>query len=108
MLKRERSLFYKKIKCFHCGGNFKVKRERSDRKTYLCTLYDTTGECQRNVIEESYLVELLERRFNEPITPQLVQKEVIGIMIENTKPYLLEIQLRNQSPIIFSRTGIKF
>ena len=107
-MKRERSLFYKKIKCFHCGGNFKVKRERSDRITYLCTLYDTTGECKRNVIEEKYLVELLERRFNQPITHELVRNEVIEIMIESTKPYLFEIQLRNQSPIIFSRKGIQF
>lgn len=107
-MKRERSLFYKKIHCFFCGGYYKLKRERSSRKTYVCTRYDTTGECVRNVIEEKFLVELLEGRFTEPITHELVRNEVVGIMIENTKPYLLEIQLRNQSPIIFSRTGIQF
>lgn len=107
-MKRQKSLFYKKIKCSHCGGNFKVKRERSDRKTYVCTRYDTTGECERNVIEEKYLVDLIQGRFEEVVDYSLIEKEVMYISIENTKPYLMTIQFRNQHPIEFSRKGIIF
>lgn len=107
-MKRTKSLFYKVIRCSHCGGYFKLKREKSGRKIYLCSQYDNTGECERNVIEEEYLVELLQRRFNEDITPELIRKEVMYISIEKTKPYLMTIQFRNQSPIEFTLTGIKF
>ena len=107
-MKGQRSLFYKTLRCAHCGGYFKVKRERSSRRIYVCTQYDNTGQCERNVIEEEYLVELLRGRLNEEITKEVIDREVMYISIEKTKPYLLTVQFYNQEPIVFSRKGIIF
>jgi hypothetical protein len=54
------SLFQKKIKCIHCGGNFKSRMYRK-RKIYICTQADL-GKCIRIPIEESFIKDLIIRR----------------------------------------------
>jgi hypothetical protein len=59
-MQRQKSLFYKKIKC-HCGANFKFIKEKQKNK-YVCSQYANYRTCQRNIVEESLLLEMLNRR----------------------------------------------
>lgn len=104
---KAKSLFNKKIKCFHCGSSMKKKKERSKIK-YVCSSYDNKGECIRIPIEEEFLIELIEKRLKTEIDREVVEKEIEMITVESVDPYLLEIKFYEQESILFSKTGIRF
>lgn len=56
------------IHCKKCGKNFKTKRERGVIK-YVCAGYDRYGKdfCEREVIKESLLNELVELHFRSDL-----------------------------------------
>jgi NAD(P)H-flavin reductase len=58
-LQRQKSLFYKKIKC-HCGANFKKVQER-EYVAYICGNYANYRECRRLAIHENILLEFISR-----------------------------------------------
>ncbi|QJI52464.1 hypothetical protein [Psychrobacillus phage Perkons] len=95
------------MKCQICGSYLKKKKERSTIR-YLCSRHDTVGDCKRNAIDEDYLVELIQRRFNRKVDRELIEKEVKIIMVENVKPYIMEIHLYNQESILFTSDFIRF
>lgn len=102
---RVQSLFSKKIKCLHCGSNFKRKKERNKNK-YVCTLYDNKKECIRIPIEEDFLIELIERRLNKKVDRYIVEKCVDAIVIEDS--HLMEIFMKDQESILLSRSHIRY
>lgn len=102
---RQKSLFYKKIKCAHCGCNYKLKSERGTNK-YICSSYDNKGKCVRIPIKEEFLIELIEKRLEIPVNTFVVNRYVEEIIIEDF--FLFEIAIYNQESIVFSNNGIKF
>ncbi|PAV30149.1 hypothetical protein CIL05_06695 [Virgibacillus profundi] len=58
------ALFSKKIKCAHCGGNFKSKMQRGKR-IYLCSRYDArNGSCNKRVaLFEQFLIDVINKRY---------------------------------------------
>jgi hypothetical protein len=58
-MQRQKSLFYKKIKC-HCGANFKLQKERS-HNAYICANYANYRTCSRLSIYENILIEFVTR-----------------------------------------------
>lgn len=102
-----KTLLSRKIKCQNCGSSYYKKVERGVVK-YVCSLYNKTGECKRNIVSEDFLVGLLEKRLNRKITREVVEKHVQMIMIESVDPRLLEIHFYHQESILFSKDFIRF
>jgi len=100
-------LFSKLIKCKNCGKNFKSKKLRS-RRAYLCSSYDNLGECQREVIYEDFLVELLKRRYGEDF--QISRDNIVSVVesIEVEKRDVFIINLKNDEPIEFGENFIHY
>lgn len=100
-------LFSRKIKCKHCGKNFKAKKERGKR-VYVCSSYDNYGTCKREVIRQDDLIELLQRRYGETfeLTRSNIQNTVEEIIVEDK--WTFEIKLKNDKPIIFGNNFIQF
>jgi hypothetical protein len=65
------------ITCKICGKNFKSKRERNTQK-YVCAGYDRYGKeyCERKIIKEQLLDELVELHFREKVSFDLVRNYV--------------------------------
>lgn len=105
MNKRTPSLFSKKIKCFHCESNFKLKKERGSNK-YICSNYDNHGKCIRIPIQEDFLIDLIHKRLGVPINREVVVEYVESIVIEEIN--LLEIFIKDQESILLSRTHLRF
>ncbi|WP_445683491.1 zinc ribbon domain-containing protein [Sporosarcina sp. FSL W7-1283] len=104
---RIKSLFYKKISCGNCQGNFKMKREgRHKKKVYVCSTYDNSKKCQRNAISEAKLVELVNNRFRRELTEDEIREVVSEIVIYNKLHF--DIILSEGSPISFHENGIVF
>jgi len=75
------------INCKKCGKNFKTKKERGVIK-YLCAGYDRYGKefCEREIIKEFYLDELIELHFKEKINNIDLSSKVLSIDIyDNNK-----------------------
>lgn len=100
-------LFSRKIKCAHCGKNFKGKLQRKKR-VYVCSQYDNFGKCRREVLSENILVELLIRRYgdNFEITKSNIQNIVEEIIVEDKLTFT--IKLKNDKPIIFGNNFIQY
>ena len=101
-------LFSRKIKCKHCGKNYKGKKERG-RRIYICSSYDNgTGNCKREVLSEEDLVELLLRRYGKEfeITKENIQNTVENIIVEDK--WTFTINLKNDKPIIFGDNFIQY
>lgn len=100
-------LFSRKIKCLHCGKNFKGKLQRGKR-VYLCSTYDNYGTCKRMVLKEDFLVELLQRRFGDDydISKENIQESVEKIEVKEN--YLFTIHLKEGIPIEFEENYIQF
>lgn len=102
---RIKSLFYKKMKCELCGGNFKMKKERGTVK-YICSSYDNYKSCQRNAVEEDRLVKLINKRYGRELTDDEIREAVTEIIIRSDK--LFDIILTDGVPISFHERGIVF
>jgi hypothetical protein len=101
-----KSIFKSKIKCIHCGGNFKRKIEREKVK-YCCTNYNV-GKCDKRVIlEESFLIGLLEKRFQRELTHEEIMKLVDRIIVEEKLLFEIELTDGSQS-ILFGRNLVRY
>ncbi|MCM3110061.1 zinc ribbon domain-containing protein [Lederbergia lenta] len=99
-------LFSKKIKCSHCGKNFKAKLEKGKRK-YVCSSYDNYGKCVRNVIEEDWFRDLIEKRYRkEELTNEEIRERVDWIEFENKWKFV--IHLKNDKNIIYGDNFIQY
>lgn len=100
-------LFSRKIKCNHCGKNYKGKKERK-RRVYICSSYDNFGKCKREVLTEEFLVDLLIRRYGEDfeMSKENIQNTVESICVEDKLTFT--INLKNDKPIIFGDNFIHY
>lgn len=100
-------LFSRKIKCKHCGKNFKGKKERK-RRVYICSSYDNTGNCKREVLSEEFLIDLLIRRYGKDfeVSKENIQSIVESIIVEDKLTFT--ISLKNDAPIIFGENFIQY
>lgn len=100
-------LFSRKIKCAHCGKNFKGKLQRKKR-IYVCSQYDNFGKCKREILSETFLVELLVRRYGDDfeITKDNIQNIVKEVIVEDKLTFT--IKLKNDEPIIFGDNFIQY
>lgn len=101
------SLFHKKIKCMHCGGNFKARKDNG-KTLYICSRISNygAGACRRIPIYESTLKEAIFRRFQRELTDEEIRENVIHIEIENKM--LFKIFLKDQEPIVYETNRIIF
>lgn len=102
---RKKSLFYKKVKCFHCGGGCKKKKERGKSK-YICSNYDNYGKCQRIIIDEDKLIKAINRRFRREVSEDEIKNIVSEVIIKNSQ--LFDIILTEGNPISYHERGIVF
>lgn len=98
-------LFSRKIKCAHCGKNFKSKMERR-RRVYICSSYDNYNLCERVVIPQGLIVDLINRRSRRVLTEEDVRGLVELIEIESANKF--KIHLKDQEPIIFGDNFIHY
>lgn len=103
---RQPVLFSRKIKCAHCGKNFKGKMERK-RRVYVCGNYDNHGKCQRNPLEQDMIVNLLKRRFGDDISNEFVKNIVHKIEFTNKDKFKIVLNNSN-NPIEFGDNYIHF
>lgn len=102
-----KSLFQKKIKCFHCLGSMKQKIERGKIK-YVCSKYsnDSTSCTRKALIEESTLSCLIYKRYGE-LSNDEVREILDEIIVESN--LLFEIKFVNgDESILFSRNHIRY
>jgi hypothetical protein len=100
MQQRQKSLFYKKIQC-HCGQFYKSIREKSKIR-YVCSGYANYRMCVRQVIEESLLLEMMQKR-NKTIS------EVTKILVdENGNIEIFYNEIENKNSQIISDKLIRF
>ena len=83
----------------------KKKRERGSIK-YCCSQYDNYGTCRRNMIEEDYLVELINKRLEVEVTREVVEEYVESIIVEDRN--LVEIFIRGQESILMSQKHLRY
>lgn len=78
------SIFTKRIKCLHCQGNFKRRRNRSNF-IWICSRRENGyTSCPRVQIDEQFLIDFINRRIRsnnqeeleDEIKSKLVQVEV--------------------------------
>src|SRR5690606_4851339 len=102
---KQRSLFYKKIQCAKCGGNFKSKKERG-RVKYLCSTYDNGKGCERIVYPEEKLIEALQRRYRRELSHEEIRDVVHYIVIQDDHQFA--IHLYDGEPIRYEKNRIVF
>lgn len=101
------ALFSKLIICGKCGKKHKFKKIRSKQNVYIDSTYDNKGKnyCERQLIHESLLIELLQMRFKkEEIGQELISEKVDYIEVNGNN---LTINIKNEEPIIFSENYIQ-
>ena len=96
-------MFSKLIVCSHCGSSFKAKKERGKYK-YLCSRYDNKSDCKRIPMEQSFLKEIIDHRFQRELTEEEIREHVIHIEVENKM--LFKVYLKDQEPIVFEENRI--
>jgi hypothetical protein len=71
------------IKCKKCGMTFKAKKERGKVK-YICSGYDRFGKayCERAVLKEKQLNEMLEHKFDHHISDEEVKERIHIIYVD--------------------------
>lgn len=57
-------------------------------------------------MDESFLIQVLEKRFNKTLTPEEIIENVIQIEVEDT--LLFTIKLKNQESIVYGRNKVIF
>lgn len=100
------NLFKKKIVCGYCGKFHIGKNERGKLK-FVCSKYNKNSkECQRNMVTNEQLLELLDMRFKRLLTQEEINLLINYINVTDNK---IEIILNNnQEPIILSETFAQF
>jgi Recombinase zinc beta ribbon domain len=109
-------LFTGLIKCHYCGSAYKSKKEKGVRK-YVCSSYDNGRGCKSRLpVEEDFLLELIEGRYEKTLAKEELQHmidyiEVIDRKISKTtkKPvYKLNIFFKNgDKPIILEENYLQ-
>jgi ssDNA-binding Zn-finger/Zn-ribbon topoisomerase 1 len=100
--------FKSKIKCKHCGKNYRLKIERGSRK-FICGGYHNKNGCKnRVVIQEEFIRDLIKRRYREEeISNDKIVKVVDYIEIESK--LMMEIHFTDGSePILLKGNFLQY
>lgn len=99
-------LFSKLIRCKHCGGNFKFRKDRK-KKVYICSKYDNYRSCIRIPIEEDFLKGLIQRRHRKEMEDDEIRSVVDYIEVEDK--FLLEIHFSDGSaPVLLKERFVQY
>jgi hypothetical protein len=106
MIKLGKPKYSRLIKCKLCGKNFKGKLERGNRK-YCCSGYENYGNefCERIVVSEKELDELIGMRYDKNLTDDEVREEVENIQVGENE---LIINYKNGEPAIITGNYAQF
>ncbi|TCJ01607.1 recombinase zinc beta ribbon domain-containing protein [Cytobacillus praedii] len=99
--------FSKLVKCKLCNKTMKFKKESGG--LYCCSTYDNYGKehCQRTIVREEVLRELIERRHRREMTDQEIRDIVDYVIVESH--LLMEIHFSNGDiPILLKGHHIQF
>lgn len=105
-------LFSKKLKCFHCEGNFKRRRNNKTNYVWICSRRENGyTNCPRVQIDESFLISVIQKRYlirwGNEIPMDEIPKKVEYIKVEDK--LLFEIKLVDfEDKIIYGRNKIIF
>lgn len=105
-----KSLFYKKIICLHCGGNFKRRKNRN-KYVWVCSRVDNYGDCVRVQVNEEFLISTIQNRYElrgvDIPTKEDIRNKVDCIQVRDR--YLLTIKLKDfEDEIVFGENVIIF
>lgn len=88
-----------------CGKNFKFKKERSNQN-YICSTYDTKGECERILVSQDFFLELIERRYQKEFTKEEIQSMIEKIEVKDK--YEFVIHFYEDEPIVSMNGQFRF
>lgn len=99
--------FKSKIRCKHCGKNYRLLTERGVRK-FICGGYHNKSGCnKRIVIQEDFILDLIYRRYQKELSKNCLFEIVDYIEIEDK--HLMEIHFTDNSiPILLKGNFIQF
>ena len=101
------NLFRSKIRCFHCGKNYKRKVERGSVKFFCGGYHNGNGCKERIIIFEKDIVELINKRYGKILTDGKIREVLDYIIIEGK--LLFEIHFKDENePILFKENYIQF
>jgi hypothetical protein len=63
LMLKEKSLFFKLIKCNKCGANYRKIQDRQ-KINYICQNYSTQKGCTRNLIRQETLIKFIKSYCN--------------------------------------------
>lgn len=100
----EMAIFTKKIRCLHCGGNFKRRKNRK-KYAWICSRRENGyTNCPRVQLDEDFLISVIERRYQRKLSTEEIIEKVEKIEVEDK--LLFKIYLKDQEPIIYGRKQI--
>lgn len=69
--------FRSKIRCYHCGKNYKLKREKNVEK-FICSGYDLGNpSCKKRIIIwKAELMEIINRRYEIRLNRKILEDEL--------------------------------
>lgn len=99
--------FRSKIKCFHCGKNFRRKIEREKGK-FICGGYNNKNGCtKRIVISEEDIRYLINKRYDRELLDEEIVEILDYILIESE--LIMEIHfLDGGRPILLKEKFLQF
>lgn len=99
--------FKSKIRCRHCGKNYRSLSEKGVKK-FICGGYHNKNGCsKRVVIKEDFIRDLINRRYDGNLT----NEELIEILdyVEIEDKFLMEIHFTDRSkPILLKGNFVQF
>lgn len=100
------AIFSGKIKCLHCQGNFKRRKNRN-KYAWICSRRENGyTKCPRVQIDEDFLISCLTRRYGKELSEKDIVEKVDKIEVEDK--LLFTIYLNDQAPIIYGKNQIIF
>lgn len=100
------NIFTKKIKCLHCEGNFKRRKNRS-RYVWICSRRENRyTNCPRVELDEGFLISALEKRYQRKLSNEEIVGKVERIEVEDK--LLFTIYLNDDEPIIYGKNHIVY
>lgn len=105
-MKREKSLFYKLIKCGLCQSNYKSRMNRN-KKCYVCSKASNYGTCEFRPVEEEFIKNLIERRFQRKMSDEEIREVTKQIVI--TDKWDIEVYFNEiDDPVLIKGTFMKY
>lgn len=70
------TIFHKKIRCKHCSGNFKRRRNRN-KYVWICSrTANGYANCPNIVLDEQFLIDVINKRYDIRMGKSLAPEEI--------------------------------